>query len=1049
MTSDLQARLQAAVGATYQVEKELGGGGMSRVFLAEETELGRKVVIKVLPPEMGAGVNVDRFRREIQLAARLQHPHVVPLLTAGAQGDLLYYVMPFIKGESLRAKLAREGELPLGEAVRILRDVSDALAYAHREGVVHRDVKPDNVLISDNHAVVTDFGVAKAVSESTGGAHLTSLGVALGTPAYMAPEQAVADPHVDHRADIYAVGALAYEVLTGRPPFTGPTVQAVLAAHVTDAAEPVTRHREAVPPALNEVIMRCLAKKAADRWQKADDLRVQFESMATPSGGITPTATAPHQTYRDVPDARGGGRASPIRVAALFAASSLVVLLVVYVVVQVVGLPDWVFDGAMALLAIGLPIMLLTSWYERKRAAAVLTGAPLTTPVGLARHVTWNKALLGGGLAFGALTLLTTTYMAMRTFGIGPVGTLVASGVLDERDAVILASFENRTSDTTLGPTVTELFRVGLTQSPIIRLVDQTRVGAILGRMQHPASTRVDRALALEMAEREGLRAVIVGEVVPVGTGFALTAQMMSASGATLTAQQAAAADAGALFGAVQDLSEKIRERFGESLRTIRRTAPLDQVTTRSLGALRFFTQALAAENAGDEDRAVALLEEAIAADTAFAMAHRKLGVMLGNNFEQRNRATEALTKAYRHRDRLTEREAAYAAGIYFTRVTGERDKAIAAYRTLLERYPDDGIALNNTGVLYGNLGDYAAAGQYYARAMAVDSGVALYYGNLGFAYAMQGRWDDAVGIMNRLEARYPDNPRVLEARMNSAFARQRYDSSVTYAQRLREQQRGNLSYQAETSQRFADVAMIRGNVAQARPHFDDAQLARSRRGASGQRLEAALTWAMAELRIRGDRSRALRDVASALRETAVESLPALDRPYWFLTYVHALAGDAAGARRWADGFRRSGVAEVARDLQRDVDEAEGIAKVAEGRSEEGLATLHRTAAVDICQQCGLALLAWAYDVAGSADSSLAHWQRFADHNVHFAFLARSELPNAYRRLGERYEAKGDRDKALRYYGDFVDLWQGADPELQPVVSEVRQRMARLVGEGR
>ncbi len=289
--ADLRDRLETVVGGTYRVERELGGGGMSRVFLADEVRLGRQVVIKVLPPDMAAGVNVERFEREIQLAAKLQHPHVVPLLTAGAEGDLLYYVMPFIRGESLRAKLAREGELPIGEAARILRDVADALAYAHREGVVHRDIKPDNVLISDNHAVVTDFGVAKAVSASTGESSLTSLGVALGTPAYMAPEQAAADPNIDHRADIYALGALAYEMLTGRPPFAGTSPQVVLSAHV--APDPVTMHRETVPPTLADVVMRCLAKKPADRWQKADDLRAQFEAMTTPSGGVTPTGTVP------------------------------------------------------------------------------------------------------------------------------------------------------------------------------------------------------------------------------------------------------------------------------------------------------------------------------------------------------------------------------------------------------------------------------------------------------------------------------------------------------------------------------------------------------------------------------------------------------------------------------------------------------------------------------------------------------------------------------------------------------------------------------------
>ena len=206
--ADVRARIQVALGGGYRVERELGGGGMSRVFVAEEIALGRRVVVKVLPPEMGAGVNAERFRREIQLAASLQHPHIVPLLNAGQTDDLVWYTMPLIEGQSLREKLTREGELPVGDAVRILRDVADALAFAHQRGVMHRDVKPDNVLLSGRHAVVTDFGVAKAISEAAGSS-LTSAGVALGTPAYMAPEQATASPAVDHRADIYALGAAA------------------------------------------------------------------------------------------------------------------------------------------------------------------------------------------------------------------------------------------------------------------------------------------------------------------------------------------------------------------------------------------------------------------------------------------------------------------------------------------------------------------------------------------------------------------------------------------------------------------------------------------------------------------------------------------------------------------------------------------------------------------------------------------------------------------------------------------------------------------------
>jgi TolB-like protein len=287
--ADLPVRLQHALGAAYRIEHELGGGGMSRVFVATETALARQVVVKVLPPDLAAGLNVERFQREVQLAAKLQHPHIVPVLSAGAAEGLLYYTMPLIEGESLHAKLAHEGELPITETVRLLRDVADALAYAHTHGVAHRDIKPANVLISNHHAVVTDFGVAKALSESTGNSTLTSAGVALGTPAYMAPEQAAADPHTDHRCDIYGVGALGYEMLTGRPPFTGPTPQHVLAAQVTETPEPVTKRRAAVPPALTALVMRCLEKSPADRWQTAEDLLHHLEAMATPSGGLTPT----------------------------------------------------------------------------------------------------------------------------------------------------------------------------------------------------------------------------------------------------------------------------------------------------------------------------------------------------------------------------------------------------------------------------------------------------------------------------------------------------------------------------------------------------------------------------------------------------------------------------------------------------------------------------------------------------------------------------------------------------------------------------------------
>ena len=287
--TDLRRTLETLLGDAYAFERELGGGGMSRVFVAQDRALERLVVVKVLKPDLAAGMSFDRFRREIQLAAKLQHPHIVPLLASGEVAGTPYFTMPFIEGESLRARLARDHELPVGDAMRVLRGVVAALSYAHKHSVVHRDIKPDNVMLSDEFALVTDFGVAKALSASADSgtdvttSGLTGMGLAIGTPAYMAPEQAVGDPTVDHRADIYSCGILAYEMLTGSPPFAGMTAQATLAAQAVETPVPIQNKRPMLPAALSALIMRCLEKRPADRPQTAAELLQELDAIATGS----------------------------------------------------------------------------------------------------------------------------------------------------------------------------------------------------------------------------------------------------------------------------------------------------------------------------------------------------------------------------------------------------------------------------------------------------------------------------------------------------------------------------------------------------------------------------------------------------------------------------------------------------------------------------------------------------------------------------------------------------------------------------------------------
>jgi serine/threonine protein kinase len=362
---DLRDELEAALGELYSIETELGGGGMSRVFLAEETALGRRVVVKVLPRELTGGVNVDRFRREIVLAAQLQHPHIVTLLSTGQVGGVPYYTMPYEEGRSLRAHLRERGPLPIGETVGILGDVAKALAFAHERGVIHRDIKPDNVLLCGGAAVVSDFGIAKAVSDSKDappptvtGESLTQIGMSIGTPTYMAPEQAAADPDVDCRADIYAFGVMAYEMLAGRPPFCDLSPRKLLAAHLSQPPEPIRARRPDTPPVLADLVMRCLAKEPADRPQHASELVRVLEIVQ--AGEERARASA----------SRGGlGRRLALGLVALVA-----VAIVARASIIAMGLPDWVLP-AMLVATVLVIVVLVGRAQGIARAVTPLTPA--------------------------------------------------------------------------------------------------------------------------------------------------------------------------------------------------------------------------------------------------------------------------------------------------------------------------------------------------------------------------------------------------------------------------------------------------------------------------------------------------------------------------------------------------------------------------------------------------------------------------------------------------------------------------------------------------
>src|SRR2546427_4782627 len=285
---ELEERLRIALVDRYVLERELGQGGMAVVFLARDRRHDRAVAIKVLRQEIAAALGAERFLREIQIAAKLHHPHILPLYDSGAAGDLLYYVMPYVEGESLRQRLDRETQLPLDDALAITRQVASALAYAHSHDVVHRDIKPENILIESGEAVVADFGIARAIT-AAGGDKLTQTGMAIGTPLYMSPEQAAGGGAIDGRSDLYSLACVLYEMLAGHPPFLGGTAQAIIARHALDPVPPLRTARGTVSGAVEQALDRALAKSPADRYttalQFAEALGGSGRSMVPPAGG--------------------------------------------------------------------------------------------------------------------------------------------------------------------------------------------------------------------------------------------------------------------------------------------------------------------------------------------------------------------------------------------------------------------------------------------------------------------------------------------------------------------------------------------------------------------------------------------------------------------------------------------------------------------------------------------------------------------------------------------------------------------------------------------
>ena len=1042
----LRDQLQSALGSAYTIQRELGGGGMSRVFVARDEALGRDVVVKVLPPDLLAGVSAERFDREVRLAARLQHAHIVPVLSAGQMDGVPYYTMPFVDGASLRDRLSA-GPLPVAEAVSVLRDVARALAYAHERGIVHRDIKPDNVLVAGGSAVVTDFGIAKALSAARTGAPgetLTQVGISIGTPAYMAPEQAAADPATDHRADIYSFGCLAYELLSGRPPFTAKSPQRLLAAQMSEAPEPLTALRAEIPPTLGDLVMSCLAKEPDARPQRATEILQRLDAASSGATDSMPVLLA-------------RGRGMLVRALAVYALAFAVVAIVAKVAIGAIGLPDWVFPGALIVMAFGLPVVLFTAYVHRvartlatgpghgvPRDARRSSGTMTTLAVRARPHWSWRRAAWGGALAVGGFAVLVATYMLLRALGVGPAGSLLAAGTIGEHDRLLVTDLQSPASDTTLGPIVTDALRTALGESHSITVLQPNTLQEVLRRMERLPGTRVDFALAKEIAEREGISVILDGRVIEVGGRYVVSLRLASRAGQDLATFRETADEEKELLPAIDRAARQVRAKIGESLRSVQRTPPLEQVTTSSLDALRKYVQgSTVLTQSGDLARGTGLLEEAIALDSTFAMAYRRLAIEYGNR-RMRNLADAYYDKALAYRARLTDRERYLLLGSYYQNGRNQDDaKARDAYERLLEFQPNDVAALNNLGILYTDAHQYAAADSLYARALQIDPRPSLYT-NRAIVQAAMGRADLAATTLDVLQRTFPQNVRWVQFRFELLWAQGRYDSAAALLpvyDTLAKQD----ADRAVARWHRANLARVHGRLREAKRLTDEAFALYRSSGDARAPLRAGLIDVADVAYLLGDSARASRSLDTLLRRHPTDSLNGfVNREYMLLVAGHAMTGQVDRARQLLEewnvkrrAFRTSGDSVLLLALT-------GYVQLASGRYPEAARSFRESASYG-CETCELPLKGRAWDLAGRPDSAIAAFRRYVDtrHLLRADFDARF-LPGVHKRLAELYDASGERDNALRHYRTFIELWKDADPELQPQVTNARQRVAAL-----
>ncbi len=1010
----------------YHILGRLGRGGMGEVYLARDEKLGREVALKVLSADFVSDPDRRRrLEREARALAGLSHPNVVTVYAIEEDDDVLFITMERVDGISLRQRIPSDG-LPPRELLSLAIPLASGLAAAHRSGVTHRDLKPENVMVTrDGNVKVLDFGLAKRddgrggtdavdsqsptrpATDDTTVDHATREGRVLGTLAYMSPEQAEGK-RLDARSDIFSFGTVLYEMATGMNPFHGDTTASRVASILRDEPRSLADVRSALPRQLGRIVERCLAKRPEERFQSAADVEAALRDLEEE---VTHSHSGTSADIEPVPPARATARAAAVT--AIFLVASAVILGGVWLVDDRVGLPAWALPAAIVLLGVGLPIVLTT---------AVVQSRPRDPRGGGGRSLfTWRRALSGGVGAFGALALTVGAMLWMRASGVGPGATLVSAGVLDADARVLIAEIENATDDPMLGAVIAEALAIDLAQSSIVHVVPPGRVRYLLARMRRDPATPLTPETAREVALRDGIPAVLSGLVSPAGSGFVLSLRLSDPTDdEVLLAERESARSEDDVIVALDRLSRRVREGIGESLRSIRQDARLEDVTTRSLASLRAYTQAVQLAEDGEDDEALVLLDEAIAADTTFAMAYRKKGVILSNRGS--DHAGGALEAAFRHRDRLTQRERLLTEASCYT-FRDDVDRAILTYERLIELNPRDNWALNNCALLLAEHGDAERAMTYFERA-AAEQPTALNVGNLAWWQMSQGETALAESTMVRY-SRATGHEWHWWLTMGLALRNEDFASVESIAREHRREAREDAMDDADWTL-WASL-VVRGKLEEAFRHVETV-LDRYERGDEKEAmLDLLLDKAIVQVMTLGDVDGASATLERALRECTPAELPASERHYAKRVAVRGLLGDVDQARALLAA--RSSLPDSLRD-SRDLDDVlPSWVAFFDGRYEDAVPAFRR-AVVEQGRTVvwPLAWLGLTYDAMAMPDSAIAIYERylrapasrrlFTDHFWRGLIL---------QRLVELHEDRGDLDAAAAWRRRLADQWAEAD----------------------